>query len=111
MAAADLELLTKLIALDKGVSNAKAAFLLRLASSNDENDLEDGAYDIPYFDHDMARKFIEWITGYEPFLVATFLYIYMCDELAVGIIKIDTLEQPEYIQRMYGWVLEFEPLE
>jgi hypothetical protein len=84
IAKADKELVINLIALEekKPYSNVAYNFCGRLPDDGDGNNTA-----LPAWDQDIALKFIQWTSRIDPFLIATFIYIYTCDQIASGLMQ------------------------
>ncbi len=114
MAESDFELLTMLVALDGRVSLSKASDLLRLSRDGIEEDGEtyypdedEDGHEVPNFENDTARRFIELATRFEPAEVAAFIYLNDCDELADGLHELTEAEIAARIEETYQWALGF----
>ena len=57
----------------------------------------------------IALRFIQWVSRLDPFVIATFIYIHSCDQLASGLMQFEPDEQKTFVNEMYHWVLDFEP--
>ena len=104
VAKSDKEVLTRLVALEEGIAYGTAVERLKPQLSDEPGSKPE----LPSWDQDIALRFIQWVSSYHPLLVATFLYIHSCDQVAVGLLSFDAEEQYRFINDMYHWALEFD---
>ena len=106
VAKADRELVINLTALEEKTSYNNVAHNFRdeLPDDNGEENLEP-----PAWDQEIALRFIQWVSRLDPFVIATFIYIHSCDQLASGLMQFEPDEQKTFVNEMYHWVLDFEP--
>jgi hypothetical protein len=83
-----------LIALEEKTSYSNVAHNFRDGLPDDDG--EDNPVP-PARDQDIALRFIQWVSRLDPFVIATFIYIYTCDQVASGLMQFEPDEQKTYI--------------